>query len=37
MRTTKYGESNATALEDLTLQARNPVKDILLKLNLLDH
>ncbi|GKA49352.1 hypothetical protein Tco_0742425, partial [Tanacetum coccineum] len=37
MRTNKYGESNAIALEDLTLQAGNPVKEVLLKLNLLDY
>ncbi|GJX09671.1 hypothetical protein Tco_0199530 [Tanacetum coccineum] len=30
MRTSKYDESNAIALEDLTLQARNPVKEALL-------
>ncbi|GKC78682.1 hypothetical protein Tco_1129456 [Tanacetum coccineum] len=30
MRSSKYGESNATALEDLTLRAGNPVKEILL-------
>ncbi|GJT39934.1 hypothetical protein Tco_0939799 [Tanacetum coccineum] len=27
MRTSKYGESNASTLEDLTLQAGNPVKE----------
>ncbi|GKB23234.1 hypothetical protein Tco_0862635 [Tanacetum coccineum] len=37
MRTSKYDESNASALADPTLRARNPVKEILLKLNLLDH
>ncbi|GJT16500.1 hypothetical protein Tco_0875206 [Tanacetum coccineum] len=37
MRTSKYGESNAIASEDLTLQAGNPVKEILLKLNLPDY
>ncbi|GJT72703.1 retrovirus-related pol polyprotein from transposon TNT 1-94 [Tanacetum coccineum] len=36
MRTSKYGESNATALEDLTLRAVNPVKEVLLKLELTD-
>ncbi|GKE58954.1 hypothetical protein Tco_1498139, partial [Tanacetum coccineum] len=30
MRTSKYGESNATALEDLILSAGNPVKEVLL-------
>nr|GEZ20218.1 retrovirus-related Pol polyprotein from transposon TNT 1-94 [Tanacetum cinerariifolium] len=36
MRIRKYGESNATALEDLTLRAGNPVKDVLLnKANLI--
>ncbi|GJX59239.1 retrovirus-related pol polyprotein from transposon TNT 1-94, partial [Tanacetum coccineum] len=33
----KYGESNASALDDPTLRAGNPVKEILLKLNLPDH
>nr|GEV69236.1 integrase, catalytic region, zinc finger, CCHC-type, peptidase aspartic, catalytic [Tanacetum cinerariifolium] len=28
LRTSKYGESNASALEDLTLGARNPVKEV---------
>ncbi|GJQ92306.1 hypothetical protein Tco_0003445 [Tanacetum coccineum] len=37
MRTSKYGESNASALKDPTLRAGNPVKKILLKLNLSDH
>ncbi|GJZ43301.1 hypothetical protein Tco_0590556 [Tanacetum coccineum] len=37
MRTRKYGESNVIALENPTLQARNPVKEVLLKLNLPDH
>ncbi|GKE09666.1 hypothetical protein Tco_1413217, partial [Tanacetum coccineum] len=37
MRTSKYGESNASTLYDPTLQAGNPVKEILLKLNLPDH
>ncbi|GJW10729.1 putative ribonuclease H-like domain-containing protein [Tanacetum coccineum] len=36
-RTSKYSESNASALDDPTLQAGNPVKEILLKLNLHDH
>nr|GEW51425.1 retrovirus-related Pol polyprotein from transposon TNT 1-94 [Tanacetum cinerariifolium] len=33
----KYGKSNASALDDPTLRAGNPVKKILLKLNLSDH
>ncbi|GJT29209.1 hypothetical protein Tco_0909484 [Tanacetum coccineum] len=33
----KYGKSSASALEDPTLRARNPIKEILLKLNLPDH
>ncbi|GJU43829.1 hypothetical protein Tco_1201095 [Tanacetum coccineum] len=37
LRTSKYSESNASALDDPTLQAGNPVKEILLKLNLHDH
>ncbi|GJY81982.1 uncharacterized mitochondrial protein-like protein [Tanacetum coccineum] len=37
LRTSKYGESNAIALEDPTLRAGNPVKEVLLKLNLPDH
>ncbi|GJT43763.1 hypothetical protein Tco_0952478 [Tanacetum coccineum] len=37
MRTSKYGESNTSMLDDPTLQARNPIKEILLKLNLPDH
>ncbi|GJW07794.1 hypothetical protein Tco_1570217 [Tanacetum coccineum] len=37
MRTSKYGESNASALDDPTLQAENLVKEILLKLNLPNH
>nr|GEW68000.1 reverse transcriptase domain-containing protein [Tanacetum cinerariifolium] len=37
MRTSKYGETNAYALDDPTLQARNTIKEILLKLNLPDH
>ncbi|GJR04666.1 hypothetical protein Tco_0527650 [Tanacetum coccineum] len=37
MRTSKYDESNATTLEDLALRAGNPVKEVLLKLNLSDH
>ncbi|GJX63818.1 hypothetical protein Tco_0296718 [Tanacetum coccineum] len=37
MRTSKYGESNAIALEDPTLRAGNPVKEVLLTLNLPDH
>ncbi|GJX33222.1 hypothetical protein Tco_0243077 [Tanacetum coccineum] len=37
MRTSKYGKSNASALEDPTFRAGNPVKEILLKLNLFDH
>ncbi|GJS00995.1 hypothetical protein Tco_0317503 [Tanacetum coccineum] len=37
MRTSKYGESNASALDDPTLRAGNPVKEILLKLNPPDH
>ncbi|GJS25518.1 hypothetical protein Tco_0454150 [Tanacetum coccineum] len=36
-RTCKNGESNTSMLEDLTLLARNPVKEILPKLNLPDH
>ncbi|GJY12885.1 hypothetical protein Tco_0382194 [Tanacetum coccineum] len=35
-RTSKYSESNASALEDLTLRAGNPVKEVLL-MNLPDH
>nr|GEY62282.1 hypothetical protein [Tanacetum cinerariifolium] len=30
MRTSKHGESNASVLEDHTLQARNPVKEVTL-------
>ncbi|GJR61431.1 retrovirus-related pol polyprotein from transposon TNT 1-94 [Tanacetum coccineum] len=37
MRTSKYGESNTSALDDPTLQVGNPVKEIFLKLNLPDH
>nr|GEY37606.1 retrovirus-related Pol polyprotein from transposon TNT 1-94 [Tanacetum cinerariifolium] len=37
MRTRKYGESNAYALEDPTILAGNPVKEILHKLNLPYH
>nr|GEW49871.1 hypothetical protein [Tanacetum cinerariifolium] len=37
MRTSKYGESDASTLEDPILQAGNPIKEILLKLNLPDH
>ncbi|GKC32703.1 hypothetical protein Tco_1039997, partial [Tanacetum coccineum] len=37
MRISKYGESNASALDDPILRAGNPVKEILLKLNLPDH
>ncbi|GKC97383.1 hypothetical protein Tco_1167658 [Tanacetum coccineum] len=37
MRTCKHGESNTSVLEDLMLHARNPVKEILPKLNLPDH
>ncbi|GJV09878.1 hypothetical protein Tco_1351419 [Tanacetum coccineum] len=37
MRTTKYRESNASALDDPTLRAGNPVKKILLKLNIPYH
>nr|GEV06732.1 hypothetical protein [Tanacetum cinerariifolium] len=37
MRTRKYGESNAIALEDLIHSAENPVKEVLLKLNLPIH
>ncbi|GKB25905.1 hypothetical protein Tco_0865306 [Tanacetum coccineum] len=33
----KYGDSSASALEDLTLRVGNPVNEILLKLNLPDH
>ncbi|GJW35122.1 reverse transcriptase domain-containing protein [Tanacetum coccineum] len=33
----EYGESNVYALDDPTIQAENPVKEILLKLNLPDH
>ncbi|GKB09543.1 hypothetical protein Tco_0837855 [Tanacetum coccineum] len=36
-RTTKHGESNTSMLEDLTLLAGNPVKEILPKLNIPDH
>ncbi|GKF72044.1 hypothetical protein Tco_0208158, partial [Tanacetum coccineum] len=36
-RTSKLGESNTSVLEDLTLYAGNPIKEILLKLNLPDH
>ncbi|GJR79626.1 hypothetical protein Tco_0150411 [Tanacetum coccineum] len=37
MRTSKYGESNAIALDDPTLRAGNHVKKVLLNLNLPDH
>ncbi|GJV46303.1 hypothetical protein Tco_1430839 [Tanacetum coccineum] len=37
MRTSKYSKSNASALDDPTLQAGNPVKEIILKLNPPDH
>ncbi|GJW06880.1 retrovirus-related pol polyprotein from transposon TNT 1-94 [Tanacetum coccineum] len=37
LRTSKYGESNASVLEDPTLRAGNLVKEILFKLNLPDH
>ncbi|GJU93662.1 retrovirus-related pol polyprotein from transposon TNT 1-94 [Tanacetum coccineum] len=37
MRTSKYSESNASALDDPTLRAGNPVKEILLNMNLPDH
>nr|GEU36257.1 hypothetical protein [Tanacetum cinerariifolium] len=37
MKTSKYGDSNAIALEDLILLAGNPVKEVLLKLNLPVH
>ncbi|GJZ80187.1 hypothetical protein Tco_0645024 [Tanacetum coccineum] len=37
MRTSKYGEYNAYVLDDPTLRAGNPVKEILLKLNPPDH
>ncbi|GJY69179.1 retrovirus-related pol polyprotein from transposon TNT 1-94 [Tanacetum coccineum] len=37
LRASNYDESNASALDDLTLRAENPVKEILLKLNLPDH
>nr|GEX97347.1 copia protein [Tanacetum cinerariifolium] len=37
MRTSKYSESNAIALEDLILRAGNLVKEVLLKLNLPIH
>ncbi|GJX44078.1 hypothetical protein Tco_0260754 [Tanacetum coccineum] len=37
LRTSKYGESNAYTLEDLTLLARNPVKEVLPKFNLPNH
>nr|GEZ87937.1 hypothetical protein [Tanacetum cinerariifolium] len=30
-RTSKYGESNASALEDLTLKARKTVKEVLIR------
>nr|GEX49970.1 retrovirus-related Pol polyprotein from transposon TNT 1-94 [Tanacetum cinerariifolium] len=33
----RYGETDASALDDPTLQAGNPVKESLLKLNLPDH
>ncbi|GJS71121.1 reverse transcriptase domain-containing protein [Tanacetum coccineum] len=36
-RTSKYGKSNAYALEDLKLGDGNPIKEVLLKLNLHDH
>ncbi|GJV08737.1 hypothetical protein Tco_1346393 [Tanacetum coccineum] len=36
-KTCKHGESNTSMLEDLTLLAGNPVKEILSKLNLPDH
>ncbi|GKD61030.1 hypothetical protein Tco_1298539 [Tanacetum coccineum] len=32
----KYGESNASVLEDLTLRAGNPIKEVLI-INLPDH
>nr|GEV96837.1 hypothetical protein [Tanacetum cinerariifolium] len=35
--TSKYDEYNAFALEDLILKAGNPIKEILLKMNLPDH
>nr|GEU50012.1 hypothetical protein [Tanacetum cinerariifolium] len=35
-RTSKYGESNASALEDLTLTVENPIKEVLI-MNLPDH
>ncbi|GKB65926.1 hypothetical protein Tco_0927338 [Tanacetum coccineum] len=37
MRTSKYGESNASASDDPTLRAGNPVKEILLILDLSNH
>ncbi|GKA57060.1 hypothetical protein Tco_0756248 [Tanacetum coccineum] len=37
MRASKYGKSNASALDDPTLQAGNPIKEDLLKLNLPNH
>ncbi|GJS28958.1 hypothetical protein Tco_0489578 [Tanacetum coccineum] len=37
MRTSKYDESNASALDDPTLRVGNPVIEVLLKLNLPDH
>ncbi|GKA23322.1 hypothetical protein Tco_0709284 [Tanacetum coccineum] len=37
MRTSKYGEPNASVLVDPTLQAGNPFKEILIKLNLPDY
>ncbi|GKB66994.1 hypothetical protein Tco_0928406 [Tanacetum coccineum] len=36
-RTSKYGKSNAYTLEDLKLGAGNPIKEVLLKLNLPNH
>ncbi|GJV61305.1 hypothetical protein Tco_1467405 [Tanacetum coccineum] len=36
MRTSKYGESNASALEDPTLTVGNPLKEVLI-MNLPDH
>ncbi|GJU60493.1 retrovirus-related pol polyprotein from transposon TNT 1-94 [Tanacetum coccineum] len=35
--TSKYGKSNAFALDDPTLQAGNPIKEILIKFNLPNH
>ncbi|GKB33077.1 hypothetical protein Tco_0872478 [Tanacetum coccineum] len=37
IETSKYGESDASTLEDPILQAGNLIKEILLKLNLPDH